>query len=206
MGKERKTSKPAFDLEQAIVQEDIRTGLQIGVEKLAGSAERPQQTDHFHNTKYLLQQYRRVAYAVKLSESDLNIRMEMEYGTSLSTLEANAELAGVDISNTKLENYTRTVIRSKQMMAIIHNALECVSEDPDRGDMLFEVLNQTYIVSRKPKDREQILRELEKKGYFMSLASYHIYLNKAIRALDRILWGYTARDCMEIIKRFLPDD
>lgn len=30
------------------------------------------------------------------------------------------------------------------------------------------------------------------------------YLNLAIRAIDRILWGYTARDCMEIIKQFLP--
>ena len=30
------------------------------------------------------------------------------------------------------------------------------------------------------------------------------YLNMAIRAIDRILWGYTARDCMEIIKQFLP--
>ena len=33
---------------------------------------------------------------------------------------------------------------------------------------------------------------------------YHSYLNMAIRAIDRILWGYTARDCMEIIKQFLP--
>ena len=30
------------------------------------------------------------------------------------------------------------------------------------------------------------------------------YLNMAIQAIDRILWGYTARDCMEIIKEFLP--
>ena len=40
--------------------------------------------------------------------------------------------------------------------------------------------------------------------YPMSPASYHNYLNAAINALDRILWGYTARDCIGIIKEFLP--
>lgn len=39
----------------------------------------------------------------------------------------------------------------------------------------------------------------------MSPASYHNYLNAGINALDRILWGYTARDCIGIIKEFLPD-
>jgi len=38
----------------------------------------------------------------------------------------------------------------------------------------------------------------------MSMVTYHSYLNMAIKAIDRILWGYTARDCMEIIKQFLP--
>ena len=37
----------------------------------------------------------------------------MEHGTRLSTLEVNAELAGIDLSNTKLENHTKSVIRSK---------------------------------------------------------------------------------------------
>ncbi len=38
----------------------------------------------------------------------------------------------------------------------------------------------------------------------MSMVTYHSYLNMAIESIDRILWGYTARDCMEIIKQFLP--
>ena len=46
---------------------------------------------------------------------------------------------------------------------------------------------------------------LDTRGFPMSIASYHNYLNAAIRALDRILWGYTARDCIDIIKQFLPE-
>jgi len=93
----------AFALEQEIIREEVQEGLQAAVEKLDEKVEKKQKPDHFHNTKHLLQQYRRVAYAVKMSEADLNIRIEMEHGTKLSTLELNAELAGVDLSNTKLE-------------------------------------------------------------------------------------------------------
>lgn len=199
-------TNPAFELEKAIICEEVQAGLETGVDKLENKAlsnqERP---DQFHNTKHLLQQYRRVAYAVKMSEADLNVRIEMEHGTRLSTFEQNAELAGIDLSNTKLENYARTVMRSKQMMEIINHALEYVKEDPDRGDLLHAVLEQTYFTTRKPRNREEILIALSRRGFDMSMASYHIYLKQAIRAIDRILWGYTARDCMDIIKQFLPE-
>ena len=206
LAQRKSITNPAFELEKAIVCEEVQAGLETGVEKLENNAVcKQERTDHFHNTKHLLQQYRRVAYAVKMSEADLNIRIEMEHGTRLSTFELNAELAGIDLSNTKLENYARTVVRSKQMMEIINNALEYVKEDPDRGDLLHAVLYQTYFTPRKPRNREEILYALSRLGFDMSMASYHIYLNQAIRAIDRILWGYTARDCMEIIKQFLPE-
>ena len=79
------------------------------------------------------------------------------------------------------------------------------SRDPDRGDLLHAVLEQTYFTTRKPRNREEILIALSRRGFDMSMASYHIYLKQAIRAIDRILWGYTARDCMDIIKQFLPE-
>ena len=203
--KNKHIPNPAFALEQEIIREEVQEGLQVAVEKLDEKTEEKQKADHFHNTKHLLQQYRRVAYAVKMSEADLNVRIEMEHGTCLFTFEQNAELAGIDLSNTKLENYARTVMRSKQMMEIINHALEYVKEDPDRGDLLHAVLEQTYFTTRKPRNREEILYALSRLGFDMSMASYHIYLKQAIRAIDRILWGYTARDCMDIIKQFLPE-
>ena len=205
MDKQNPKTNLVFELEQEILREEIQEGLTLGVEKLVGDTSPKQRPDHFHNTKHLLRQYRRVAYAVKMSEADLNIRIEMAHGTQLSTFQVNAELAGIDLSNTKLENYTRTVVRSKQMLEIIDNALACVKDDPDRGDLLHAVLEQTYFTQRKPLNREQILYALDRLGFPMSMATYHNYLTRAIRAIDRILWGYTARDCLEIIKQFLPE-
>lgn len=159
--------------------------------------------DRLHNTKFLLKQYRRIAYSVQVSENELNLRMEMEHGTKLSTFEANAELAGVDLTGTKLEGYTKSVIRSRKMLQIIQSALNTVRSDPDHGDLMYQVLYFTYFSPVKPRNREVILAELDKLSYPMSMVTYHSYLNMAVKAIDHILWGYTARDCKEIIEAFL---
>ena len=79
-------ARPAYSLEKEAVREEIQTGLQTGVEILAGNVEKDKETDHFHNTKYLLKQYRRVEYSIRISEADLNLRMEMQHGMRLSLL------------------------------------------------------------------------------------------------------------------------
>lgn len=90
------------------------------------------------------------------------------------------------------------------MLQIIDHALETVRNDPDHGEIMYQILYLTYFSPKKPSNREAILQELDRLGFPMSMGTYHNYLNMSIRAIDRILWGYTARDCMEIIKQFLP--
>lgn len=197
-------STPVFAIEKEVLKTEIETGLQAGVNQLEDKPAKSKLVEKYHNTRHLLKQYRRVAYAIHISETDMNVRMEMEHGTKLSTLEVNAELAGVDLSGSKLESYARTVIRSKNMLKIIDNALEAVRMDPDHGELMYQVLYLTYFSQKKLPNREAMLVELDRLGFPMSMRTYHSYLNMAIQAIDRILWGYTARDCMEIIKQFLP--
>lgn len=80
--KEKRPMRPALGLEKELVKDEISTALHTGVEKLEGKATPKQRVDNFHNTKFLLKQYRRVAYSVFISESELNLRMEMEHGIS----------------------------------------------------------------------------------------------------------------------------
>lgn len=129
-------STPAFEIEKEALKTEIETGIQAGVDHLEAKTAKRKDADKYHNTRHLLKQYRKVAYAIKISEADMNVRMEMEHGTRLSTLEVNAELAGVDLSGSKLEGYARTVIRSKNMLQIIDNALNTVRMDPDHGELM----------------------------------------------------------------------
>lgn len=197
-------STPAFAIEKEALKAEIESSIHAGVAHMSDDADAGKKAEQFHNTKHLLKQYRRVAYAIHISESDLNLRMEMQHGTRLSTLELNAELAGVDLSGSKLESYTRTVIRSKTMLKIIDTALETVRLDPDHGELMYQLLYFTYFTKQKPRNREAIITQLDRLGYPMSIGTYNNYLKMAINAIDRILWGYTARDSIDIIKAFLP--
>ena len=199
-----KPTRPAYAIEKEIVKEEIEEELLRTVEKPV-TPDACQPEERLHNTKLLLKQYRRVAYAVKISEDELNLRFEIEHGTKLSTLEVNAALAGMDLSNTKLESYTRTIVRSRNMLEIITSALEAVRQDPDRGELLYQILYLTYFTPQRLRNRDCILAALDREGFPMSSTTYHVYLNVAIKAIDRILWGYTARDCIEIVRQFLPD-
>lgn len=155
-------STPVFALEKEALKTEIETGLQVGVDHLEDKPMKRKPVEKYHNTRHLLKQYRKVAYAIQISESDMNVRMEMEHGTRLSTLEVNAELAGVDLSGSKLEGYARTVIRSKNMLQIIKNALNTVRLDPDHGELMYQILYLTYFSERKLSNREAILAELER--------------------------------------------
>lgn len=104
-------STPAFALEKEALKTEIETGLQAGVDHLENKPAKRKPVEKYHNTRHLLQQYRKVAYAIQISETDMNVRMEMEHGTRLSTLEVNAELAGVDLTGSKLEGYYTSLPR-----------------------------------------------------------------------------------------------
>lgn len=168
-------STPAFEIEKEALKTEIETGIQAGVDHLEAKTAKRKDADKYHNTRHLLKQYRKVAYAIQISEADMNVRMEMEHGTRLSTLEVNAELAGVDLSGSKLEGYARTVIRSKNMLQIIDNALNTVRMDPDHGELMYQVLYLTYFSKKKPANREVILAELDRQGFPMSMVTYHSY-------------------------------
>ena len=84
------------------------------------------------------------------------------------------------------------------MLRIIENALELVRMDPDNGEMLYQILYLTYFCEQKLTSRDAILIALSRKGFAMSVPTYHKYLKLAILAMDRILWGYTALDLNKI--------
>ena len=90
------------------------------------------------------------------------------------------------------------------MLQIIDNALNTVRMDPDHGELMYQVLYLTYFSKKKPPTREVILAEIDRQGFPISMVTYPSYLNMAIRAIDRILWGYPARARTEIIKQSSP--
>ena len=72
-------STPAFEIEKEALKTEIETGIQAGVDHLEAKTAKRKDADKYHNTRHLLKQYRKVAYAIQISEADMNVRMEMEH-------------------------------------------------------------------------------------------------------------------------------
>ena len=163
-------------------------------------------SNRLHDTKYLLKQYRSVEYSVSLSAGDLEERSKSEYGVAMSTLKTNAELAGMDLSNTKIESYTRSVMRSLQMLEIINRALRAIKNHPMHGECMYYTVYFTFVSKKRYPNREAILKEMDELGYHMSVSTYHYYLNMGIKEFDRVLWGYTSAESVEILDSFVKKD
>lgn len=66
-------STPAFEIEKEALKTEIETGIQSGVDHLEAKNAKRQDADKYHNTRHLLKQYRKVAYAIQISEADMNV-------------------------------------------------------------------------------------------------------------------------------------
>ena len=54
---------------------EIETGLQVGVDHLEDKPMKRKPVKKYHNTRHLLKQYRKVSYAIQISESDMNVKI-----------------------------------------------------------------------------------------------------------------------------------
>jgi len=159
-----------------------------------------EENPRFHDTKRLLKQYRRISYSIMMSEAEFCNRVSDEYGIEATPFQVNAEMAGIDLSNTKLENYAHCIAKNRMMLDVLDSSLKLLRSDPENGELMYQVLYLTYFTPQKQKNVEQVMQVLFNQGFPMSQSSYFNYLNSALKAYDKILWGYTSRDTMEVLR------
>ena len=68
-------STPAFEIEKEALKTEIETGIQAGVDHLEAKTAKRKDANKYHNTRHLLKQYRKVAYAIQISEADMNLSL-----------------------------------------------------------------------------------------------------------------------------------
>ena len=72
--------------------------------------------------------------------------------------------------------------------------------------MYYWILYYTYLSEKPCKTVENIIDKVGEKTEFMSWKTYFKRKQKAIEALSTILWGFTSKECLSILKEFESDD
>lgn len=158
----------------------------------------------YHDTWKLLQKYRDVVWSMELSVRQVRTSFESEFGQTIEEFLDSVYAAGADLSGTDIEQHARCIQRSNQMIQLVNDALEILREKHSNGEELYWILYYTFIIPRKFQNTQQIIDKL--CGHIGEI-SYRTYFRKrqdAIDALSSILWGYTSKDCLDVLDQIIP--
>ena len=159
----------------------------------------------YHDTWKLLQKYRDVVWSMELSVQQVKISFEKEFGQTIDEFLDSIYSAGADLSGTDIEQHARCIQRSNQMIRLVDGALDILRNKHQNGEELYWILYYTFIIPQKLQNTQQIIDKLQTNIREISYRTYFRKRQEAIDALSSILWGYTSKDCMEVLEHFFPN-
>lgn len=159
----------------------------------------------YHDTWKLLQKYRDVVWSMELSVQQVKISFEKEFGQTIDDFLDSIYSAGADLSGTEIEQHARCIQRSNQMIKLVDGALDILRNKHQNGEELYWILYYTFIVPQQLQNTQQIIDKLRIHIREISYRTYFRKRQEAIDTLSSILWGYTSKDCMEVLEHFFPD-
>jgi len=159
----------------------------------------------YHDTWKLLQKYRDVVWSMELSVQQVKISFEKEFGQTIDDFLDSIYSAGADLSGTEIEQHARCIQRSNQMIRLVDGALDILRNKHQNGEELYWILYYTFIIPQKLQNTQKIIEKLHTHNQEISYRTYFRKRKEAIAALSSILWGYSARDTLNILSHYFPN-
>ena len=158
-----------------------------------------------HDTWKLLSKSRDVTWSLELSVQQVKKSFEIEYGTSIDEFLDSIYLAGVELSGTDIAYQAKCIERSNKMLKLVDSSVELLRDKHKNGEIFYWVLYYTYLSPQEVGSVLDIIEAIRPHVKYISYRTYYRYRREAIEALSSVLWGYTSKDCMELLERFFPD-
>ena len=158
--------------------------------------------ERYHNTLLLFQRYRNILWSVKLETAKAERSFLSEYGKSIEQFLDDIYNAGADLNGTEIEERARSISRSYQMLKLLDDAVELMRSSCEDGELMFHILRFSYMEPKK-HSYDEIFSGLQSLGYFVSERTFLRKRREAVDVVSSILWGYTSRDCLEILNHFV---
>ena len=156
----------------------------------------------YHNTELLLKKYRDVVWSVEASMEQAKLGFESEMECKLEEFLEMSYVAGFDLSNTNIEEHMRTLERNRKMLGYIDSAANLLRKKQPDGESFYWIIFYTYLSEIKYDSIDEILEKIEKKNVYLSRKTYFRKRKIAIQILSTLLWGFTSKDCVSIVKYF----
>ena len=165
----------------------------------------PEDNPLFHDTWKLLKNYRDAVWNLELAVQQVKNQFEIEYGSSIEEFLDSIYLAGADIGGSRLENYAQSIERSNKMLNLLNSAVDILRSKHKHGEQYYWILYYSYLSPQQLQNTDEIIESLVPHITNISKRTYYRKRPEAVQALSSILWGYTSKDCLEMLNKFFPD-
>jgi hypothetical protein len=159
----------------------------------------------FHDTWKLLRKYRDVLWSLELSIQHVGKSFEIEFGSTVDEFLDSLYVAGLDFAGTRLEHQAKCIERSNKMVKMLEAAVDILRAKHKYGEPYYWVLYYTYLSPQELESVNDVVETLQPHLKHISYRTYYRLRREAIEALGSILWGYTSKDCAELLEQFFPD-
>ena len=158
----------------------------------------------YHDTWKLLKKYRDVVWSLELSVMQVKNKFRLEYECSIEDFLDSIYLAGADLHGTEIESHARCIERSHKMLTLLENAVNLLRTRHKRGEVYYWILYYTYLSPQKLKNVEEIIESLRPYVRDISFSTYYRLRKEAVEALSAVLWGFTAKETIDTLEKFIP--
>lgn len=153
---------------------------QIDNEKIR-QAQKTKKRNMYHNTLMLLQHYRDITWTLECFPANIS----KELGNNMHDLDALLSLVNAEIGmdNRRLENRLLSVQKSRMLLDRFNDALSILKQKPGGGQLMYDIIYQTYITPEKLSHTDIIYR--------LNISTRHYYRirQQAINILSIRLWA-----------------
>ena len=165
----------------------------------------PEEDPRFHDTYKFLRRYRDATYSLKVVVRQMEMQFLMKYGTSVDEFLDSIYSAGVDLSGDDIEERAKSIERSNRMLKMLDSSVDLLRTNHKYGEQYYWILYYSFLSPQELKDTNEIIEALRPHISNISYRTYYRKRHAAIEALSTILWGFTARETIEILYKFFPE-
>ena len=165
----------------------------------------PEEDPRFHDTYKFLRRYRDATYSLKVVVHQMETQFRMRYGTSVDEFLDSIYSAGAELSGDDIEERAKSIERSNRMLKVLDSSVDLLRTNHKHGEQYYWILYYTFLSPQELKGTNEIIESLKPHISNISYRTYYRKRHAAIEALSTILWGFTARETIEILYKFFPE-
>ena len=166
----------------------------------------PEEDPRFHDTYKFLRRYRDATYSLKVVVHQMEKQFRLKYGTSVDEFLDSIYAAGANLSGDDIEERAKSIERSNRMLKMLDSSVDLLRTNHKHGEQYYWILYYTFLSSQELKGTNEIMEALRPHISNISYRTYYRKRHAAIEALSTILWGFTAKETIEILNEFFPED